>query len=192
MTRVVFDAPCMAAQAGAPGVPGAMPLGPVSRQAVTFRYTRACGADAGCGHAAQVMTAAAASTVPIPAASQPRPRLVFRFTAPRPCWLARFPPLRAERNALRPAGTGSLTGILTGTIAGARAVTAPEAAQVSPHRPTLSGEARADAGTRSGPGSAREAIQGGPQGAVIAIRLASLSADGPTGKVFEDDAQLTW
>jgi hypothetical protein len=29
-------------------------------------------------------------------------------------------------------------------------------------------------------------------GAAVAVRLAELDADGPTGAVFEDDRQLTW
>ncbi|WIE74100.1 SDR family NAD(P)-dependent oxidoreductase [Curtobacterium sp. MCJR17_020] len=30
------------------------------------------------------------------------------------------------------------------------------------------------------------------EGAAVAVRLATLPADGPTGAVFEDDTQLTW
>src|SRR5260370_15370565 len=69
MTCVASVADCIAAQTGAAGVPGAIPAGPVSRQAETSRYCRACATAAGRGHNDHAATPATASTTAAPAAS---------------------------------------------------------------------------------------------------------------------------
>src|SRR5215468_8029264 len=112
MTWVTTEADCIAAQTGAAGVPGATPLGPVSKHADTFRYCRAC-AVAGPGHTAHATTPATASTAAAPAASSHRDT---RKTWLDGMWLLPVVavPTRCEGNVIRKRQhrTGRLTGRL--------------------------------------------------------------------------------